>query len=334
MRAPALAALLSSLVLVGCSPDSGNPFASGSATQAPSADAAILFLSSSYATDPGSPREIMAIDAAGSAVERLTGCALAVPPCDFVQVAPSPDRNRVAAIRTQVGSAAGSTALYYIDLARSVEKLLQPSRHISFVDWSPDNSFIIYSAYDAGGNEDVFFSAPDGTAEQQLTQTSDARERVPRVDPLSRTAAYELIDSTGVGRIWVFQLIQVTAGGATGPALPGTPYVVGGDADPAWSPEATQIVFRRLTGTGNGGLGTWDLMKVNLDGTNLQTVATGAVFRGAPDWGRAGILFVESDAAAGESRLVIVQPDGSGRKVLRTEPLVFNMTAPRFLPGQ
>ena len=45
-------------------------------------------------------------------------------------------------------------------------------------------------------------------------------------------------------------------------------------------------------------------------------------------------MFVESDAAAGESRLVLVQPDGSGRRVIRTEPLGFAMGAPRFLPGQ
>ena len=94
------------------------------------------------------------------------------------------------------------------------------------------------------------------------------------------------------------------------------------------------MVFRRLTGTGNGGLGTWDVMTIRSDGANLTTIAGGAAYRGAPEWGKAGIVFVESDVAAGESRLVLVQPDGSGRRVIRTERLDFGMGAPRFLAGQ
>ena len=77
-----------------------------------------------------------------------------------------------------------------------------------------------------------------------------------------------------------------------------------------------------------------DIWIVNADGTNLQTVATGAAFRGAPDWGAAGVVFVETDAAVGESRLVLVAPDGSGRKVLRAEPAAHRMSAPRFLPAR
>ena len=69
------------------------------------------------------------------------------------------------------------------------------------------------------------------------------------------------------------------------------------------------------------------------DGTDLQTIATGAVSVSAPDWGRSGIVFVETDAAQGKSRLVVVQPDGSGRRVLREENAAFLMGAPRWIPG-
>ena len=334
MPARGLAAVLPvALVLASCGSDSGNPFASGSATSAPSPGASILFVSSSSGSEPG-PREILAIDLAGTTVERLTNCAAAAKPCDYVQVAPSPDRTRVAAIRTEVGAEAGATALYFIDLSRSVETLLQARRRVFAVDWSPDNSFLIYTANDAGGSEDLFFSNIDGTSEQNLTNTADVRERQPRVDPAARTAAYERIDSNGVPRIYIFQATPLTSGPATGPALPDTPYVVGSDADPAWSPDSAYMVFRRLTGTGNGGLGTWDVMTIRSDGANLTTIAGGAAYRGAPDWGKAGIVFVESDVAAGESRLVLVQPDGSGRRVIRTERLDFGMGAPRFLAGQ
>lgn len=334
MPARGLAAVFSiAVVLAACGSDSSNPFANPSRTRPPSATAALLFVGSSYGAEPG-PRELLAIDLEGTTLDRLTNCAIAEKPCDYTQVAPSPDRNRVAAIRTEVGAEEGATALYFIDLSRSVETLLQPRRRVSFVDWSPDNGFLLYTTNDTAGNEEIFFSSPNGSSEENLTNSTDVRERQPRVDPGARTAVFERIDSSGVSRVYFFQTTPLTSGPATGPALPGTPYVVGGDADPAWSPDAAFVVFRRLTGTGNGGLGTWDILTIRTDGANLQTLATGALYRGAPDWGRAGIVFVETDAAAGESRLVLVQPDGTGRKVIRTEPLDFRMGAPRFLPGQ
>jgi len=334
MPARGLVALLAlALLVAACGDNSGNPFASISASRPPSAGAAILFLSSSYAADPG-PREILAVDSTGAGLERLTSCATAATPCDFVQVAPSPDRNRVAAIRTNVGSEPGATALYFMDLSRSVETVLGGTKRVSFVDWSPDNAFILYTVADGGGREDLYYSYPNGSSEQNLTSTTDVRERAPRVDPGASTAAYERIDATGIPRIYLYQATPVTTGDVVGAALPGTPYFVGSDADPAWSPNGSRLVFRRLTGIGNGGLGTWDLMTVKTDGSDLQTVATGAVFCGAPDWGKAGIVFVETDAAAGESRLVLIQGDGSGRKVLRTEPAAHRMSAPRFLYGR
>ena len=52
-----------------------------------------------------------------------------------------------------------------------------------------------------------------------------------------------------------------------------------------------------------------------------------------PRLGLRGILFVETDAAASRSQLVLVQPDGSGRTVLRTENATSRMGSPRWLPG-
>lgn len=327
-----LAALSLVAFLGACADDSGNPFGA-SRTRAPSAAAVLLFVSGSWAADPGSPRELLALNSDGSVLERLTGCATLENPCDFLSAAPSPDRSRVAAIRTEQGAEAGASALYFMDLARSVEQLLFPRARVASVDWSPSGSFILYTSVDAGGREDLFFSAPNGSDPQNLTESNDVRERAPRIDPGARTAAFERIDSAGVGRIYIYQATPVTSGGAAGPSLPGTAYVVGADADPAWSPDGASIVFRRLTGTGNGDLGTWDLLTVKADGSGLTKLATGAAFRGAPDWGRTGIVFVETDAGLDESRLVVVQPDGSGRRILRTEPAGFRMGSPRFLPG-
>jgi len=255
----------------------------------------------------------------------------------MLQVALSPDATRVVAVRSTPNATPGASALYFMDLTRSVEKLLFPRKRSSAVDWSADGSFLVYSSAgeSLGTVEDLWYCAPDGSSDQQLTTTPTVRERSPRIDPGLRTAVYEQIDETGVGRIALFGTppTLITSGPATGPALPGTPYVVGADADPAFSPDATRVVFRRLTGIANGGLGTWDLLSIASDGSDLQTVATGALYRGAPDWGKTGIAFVETDAAAGVSRLVVVQPDGTGRQVVLEENAAYLLGSPRWIPG-
>ncbi len=316
-----------------CGHDATNPFANPA--QPPSAEAVLLFATGSWASDPGQPRELYALNADGSKPQRLTTCAQAATPCDFVQIAPSPDRNRLVALRTTPGSAAGANALYFMDLSRGVEKLVFPNRRIDSVDYSPDGSFILYAAVvGQTSQEDLFLSDPTGLNEQNLTSTTNLRERSPRVEPLARTAVYEGIDASGVGRIYLFSQTALTSGPATGPALPDTPYVVGADADPVFSPDSLSVAFRRLTDVGNGGLGTWDILTVKSDGSSTpQVIVTGPLFRGAPDWGPNGIVFVETDAAANRSQLVLVAADGTGRTVLRAEDARYRMTGPRWLPG-
>jgi Tol biopolymer transport system component len=329
------------LLAAGCNKTYENPFNQVSLSQPPSAEAVLLFVSGSWAEAPGQPRELFALSADGSKVERLTTCTQLAQPCDLLRVTPSLDRGRIAAVRTTPGAEPGVAALYFMDLTRSVETTIVPRRQVSALDWSPDNSFLLYSAVaDNSPLEDLFYVLPNGTQDQDLMTPTDGtsvgtptiRERSPRIHPSGQTATFERIDETGKGRIYVYRETPVTSGGPGTEPLPGTPYVVGADADPVYSPDGTLIAFRRLTGTGNGGLGTWDLMTVKADGTELAVIVTGPVCRGAPDWGKAGIVFVETDAAASESRLVVVQPDGSGRKVLRTEVAGFGMAAPRWLP--
>ena len=318
-----------------CSSNSANPFTT--LTTAPSADAVLLFASGSWASDPGQPRELFALNIDGTKPEQLTNCATASPACDFVQVAPSPDRTRLAAIRTTPDAAAGATTLYFMDLARGVEQVIFENRRVGAVDYSPDGSFILYTAVPTGTQttaEDLFYSSPDGTAEQNLTGSPDFRERAPRVDPFASTAIYEGIDSSGVGRIYVFSQTRLTTGPTGGAPLPDTPYVVGADADPVFSPDGKSFAFRRLTSVGNGGLGTWDLMTGPIDLSSPPTaIATGPLFRGAPDWNSKGIVFVETDAAADRSDLVVISADGATRTVLRTEPAGYRMGGPRWLPG-
>jgi Tol biopolymer transport system component len=330
-----LVILCSIALAAGCGNDPVNPFNRFTTSRPPSADAVLLFVSGSWSDAAGAPRELLALNADGSKMEQLTACAQADTPCDFIQAAPSPDRNRLIAIRTTPDAAEGASTMYFMDLSRSVETIIFPSRKVLSADYSPDGSFVVFSAIaPQTTDEDLFYSQPNGQAEENLTNTSTSRERNPRIDPFARTVAFERIDESGVSRIFLYSNTALTSGPATGPALAGTPYVVGGDADPVMSPDGSSIAFTRLTSTGNGGLGTWDLLTLKADGASTPVViASGAVYRGAPDWGSRGILFVETDAATARSQLVLVQPDGSGRTVLRTEDASNRLGSPRWLPG-
>ena len=336
---PAIAA---AALLGACNTTYDNPFANSNPTVAPRADATIVYTSNAYATRPGSPDEVFAVGDGGAGVTRLTFCNNDNRRCSSVEAAPAPDRFRVALRRVDTDSnkdgqltAADGEALLVVDLARSVEGgLLQSNARVSGIDWSPSGDVLVYSAAGEGGIEDLYRADPNGQNTRNLTSTNTVRERRPRIDPSGSAALFERIDVDGKGQVWLFTStgaqVRVTTGGDGSAALAGTPYVVGSDADPDFSADGRSVVFRRLTGTGNGGLGTWDIMTARLDGTDITTIVTGPAFRGAPDWGPKGIVFPEVDGTS--SRLVLVQGDGTGRQVLVTLGSSFDISYPRWLP--
>ncbi len=291
-------AVASIALAAACGKDPANPFNRLAVARPPSADAVLLFVSGSWTDEPGAPRELLALNADGSKVEQLTACAQSAPPCDFIQAAPSIDRNRLVAIRTTPGAAEGASALYFMDLSRSVETIIFPNRQVLSADYSPDATFLIYSAIaPQTSQEDLFYSQPNGQAEQNLTQSLAVRELNARIDPFSRTVVFEQIDESGTSRIYLYTSTPLTSGPAAGPALPGTPYVVGADADPVFSRDGLQVAFRRLTGTGNGGLGTWDLLTVRADG-----VSTPCRDRHRPALPRRPRLGLQGDPVRGDRR--------------------------------
>ena len=337
--------LLIALLLPSCGGSGPNPFATASSVVALRPTAAIVFVSDAYASKPGGLREVFAIDEDGSNMIRLTTCNTATRQCDSSEVAPASDRRRLAIRRitadTDKNGRLGpgdAEAVVIADTERGVEGALSlqaPSSagvallatdHLSGLDWSPVADILVYSANGDGGSDDLFRSIPrpdtDNSQTRNLTFSASVRERRPRVDPSGNVAAFERSDATTKSQIWIFQttvsILQVTSGGPGSDVLAGTQMLVGGDTDPDYSPDGLSLVFRRLSGIGNGGLGTWDLLTVRTDGTALTTIVSGPFYRSAPDWGAKGIVFSEIDRTTGLAQLVVVQPDGSGRRVLAT----------------
>ena len=329
--------LVASIALAAaCGNDPANPFNRFVTSRPPSADAVLLFVSGSWTDAPGAPREILALNADGSKLEQLTACGQSAQPCDFIQAAPSPERNRLIAIRTTPDAAAGTSALYFMDLSRAVETIIFPNRRVFSADYSPDGTFVIFSAIPAQTTEgDLFYSQPNGQAEQNLTESLTVSERNPRIDPFARTVVFERSDESGTSRIYLYTSTPLTSGPATGPALPGTPYAVGTDADPVFSPDGGSVAFTptdrhrerrpRHLGPAHAESGRDVDTRRDRHGPGLPRRPRLGLQGGSCSW--------RPTPRPSRSQLVLVQPDGSGRTVLRTEDASGRMGSPRWLPG-
>jgi hypothetical protein len=327
--------------LGGCNQDYPNPFVNPNRNVPLPDDAALLLSSNVYAT-PGAPREVYAMNRDGGNLTRITFCNSGERACDNVEASAGRDRDRLAARRVPSDAdadgrltPADGTGVIFLDLARGLEGFLLPaSSRVSGLDWSAVDEIVVYSAIGGGGLDDLFRMDSNGRNIAPLTATPAISERRPRVDPSGTIAVFERIAEDGLGTIWIFVNARtqtpVSQGGAPGEPLSGTPYRVGSDADPDFSPDGGSVVFRRLTAPGNGGLGSWDVLTAQAEGTALATIVTGARYRGAPDWGPEGIVFEEIDEG-GQASLVVVQPDGSGRRTIATLGAGVALSHPRWL---
>lgn len=338
LRSRLVAALLVVGLAPACSDDTTNPFDQFSFSQPPGPDAILLYVSGAWADEPDAPRELYALNSDGT-TQQLTTCTQRSEPCDFLQVAPSSDPSRVVAVRGAIGGDPDATALFFADLGRSVETIILLSRRVQAADWSFDDGIVAYSAGDV---ENLGAVQPNGDEDRLLTETPFFRERYPRLAFDLSTATYEGLDSTpGKSRLYFLlggegEPEPITQGGPGTEVLAGTPYIVGSDSTPAFSPDQQSIVFRRLTGTGNGGLGTWDMLTTESNSTMddpLPVSVGGGVYRGAPDWSvyNGRIVFVETDMTTGISSMVSILPDGTDRQVLHSEDAGFRMGAPRWI---
>jgi dipeptidyl aminopeptidase/acylaminoacyl peptidase len=339
MRRPAALVVLLAAVLPGCNRDYDNPFAHTETGVPPPAGTDLVFTSNTYTTRAGSPRDIFAAEDVGAGVTRLTFCNTDERRCDNSEAAPSPERQRMLIRRVANDTnndgrltPEDGESLVFADLARGVEaELIPATQRVNGVDWSPLGDFIIYSANGEGGQPDLWIMDPNGQNNRNRTTTPTVAERRPKLNASANSAVYERVEAGGKSQIYIFSAFKVSDGGPGSEPLPGTPYIVGSDADPDFSPDGRLVVFRRLTALGNGGLGTWDILTARTDGTELTVVASGPAYRGAPDWGSQGIVFNEIDVAASASRLVLIDPAGTNRRVPVTMGGNVLLSYPRWL---
>ena len=99
------------------------------------------------------------------------------------------------------------------------------------------------------------------------------------ISPDGQTVLYWASDSTNSdgGALYTLPII------GTGAAKPLTDSAAGVDADPAWSPDGTQIAFRRRVPNGTAA-GNHDVFVMNSDGSGVRAVATTAAADFKPVW--------------------------------------------------
>ena len=302
-----------------------------------------MFTSNTYATRSGSGLEIFAMDATGADVTRLTFCNTADRRCEYLEPIPGGSSRDRLAVRRLIDTdgdgnltANDGESLRILDLARAVEGELVPGNaHVSGADWSPGEEVLYYSAAGQTAADDLYQITSNGQSSQNLTMTAVLRERRPKFNLGGTSLAFERIDADGKGVIWVatsLGLRALTTGAPGTEALAGTPYLVGSDADPVFSPDGRIALFRRLVATGNAGLGVWNLMTIRTDVADAVATpfVTGPAFRGAPDWNATGILFVEVAPGSGP-QLVFVDGTGGARRVLMTAGVGFQIAFPHWL---
>jgi Tol biopolymer transport system component len=343
-RPVARAALLLLLFFVpACDKSYENPFQPGNRTQPPSAAADLLFTSNSHLQATGSPRDLFAVEDSGAGPARLTACSGT---CDVLEGAMGPDRRRVALrqISTDTNgdrrlTATDGVALVVTDLDQGVQGVLVTAEgRVSGFDWGQAGELLVFSgvADASGGLDDIFRIDPNGQNARNLTSSPAIAERRPRMHPSGTALVYERIEQGQKAQVWIFQAAnaqsRVTSGGAGTEQLANSPYIVGSDADPSFSPDGRNIVFRRLRALGAGGLGVWDIVRVVNDGTGLTVLTTGTAYRGAPDWGDQGIAFQEIDPATSRAHIVVINPDGTNRRVPLTAASTVELNFPRWLP--
>src|SRR5207245_5731631 len=300
------AAVVLATGLAACSTTYPNPFENANPMVPPPAAAKIVFSANTYATRGGGGHDLFASDDPGASLPRLTFCNTTDRRCEYLESVPGPSRERQAVRRVvdtdgdgKITSADGES-LRIVDLARAVEGELVPGNaHVSGADWSPGEEVLYYSAVGSGGVDDLYQITSNGQSNQDLTSSTGVRERRPRFNLGGTALAFERIETGTRGQVWIatsLGLRALDAGGTQGEALAGTPYFVGSDADPVFSPDGRTVAFRRLVATGNGCLGVWDLvtMRTVMTGPVPATLVTGAAFRGPPDWAAGGIRLVQS----------------------------------------
>jgi WD40 repeat protein len=186
------------------------------------------------------------------------------------------------------------------DLIGGYETVAQESTPLSRPSWAPDGQSIVYASK-RDGDWDVYRQSLDGTTPPvNLTASSPAADRNPRVGPDGRIA----FESDRLGSVDVFTMAADGSDVRAVTAAPGRETL--GD----WSPDGSRIVY---SGDASG---TEQLYVVSAAGGGPTRITHDAGNDTDAAWSPTGDRIAFSSDRDGDNEVYVVAPDGSGEKQL------------------
>src|SRR5262245_15512742 len=234
-----------------------------------SADGSMLVYTSSTATDA----DIWVANADGTAEHNVSND----PGVPDIQPAWSPDGSQIAFVKQRPID--GTSSLWVMDADGSSQRQLTDMRTVNVhPNWSPDGTRIAFAG-NKDGNLELYTIAPDGSDLTCLTTTPPVQEGNPNWSPDGTMLAFDacVADSYPCPGSPNYEVYAMRADGSFRRRLTDDASI---DANPAWSPDGREIVFRSdrsVEGT--------ELWKMNADGSG-QVQLTFGNFQGGvdPDW--------------------------------------------------
>lgn len=164
--------------------------------------------------------------------------------------------------------------------------------------WSPDGKYIAYVS-ESSGSSDIWIMQADGGHPIRLT-TGGANSQ-PAWSPDGARIAF-VSDRGGTKDIWLMNV-----DGAQQTRLTSS---LGQENNPQFSPSGDRLVYSETSGD------TASLRIINRDGSSGRPVTSSGFNDWEPNWGAQGIVFSSNRDRSGRWKIWVVQPDGSGLRML------------------
>jgi TolB protein len=188
------------------------------------------------------------------------------------------------------------------------------SRQHFYPSLAPDGQSVLYAAFYATNNYEIYELDLDDGSLDRLTSTASI-ENAPEVSPNGeQVALMRVAPNTGQ-----YQIMLMDRDGGNMDNIPG---ITGWD--PTWSPDGKQILFA------SDRSGSAQLYTVRLDGRNLKGITNLPAIRGRSDWSPDGQLIVTYSGPSWNRELYIMNADGSNVRQLSLSG--GNSQGPSFSP--
>jgi TolB protein len=180
--------------------------------------------------------------------------------------------------------------------------------------WSPSGDMIVYESMPVLQNSKpeqwkLWLMRSDGTNAKQITfwEGSDMN---PSWSPDGSAIAFDS-NIDGDSEIWLITNVNNVVNGAQ-PQFIKLTNNKWEDRNPGWSPDGSMIVFQ------SNGKGSWDIMEIGIDGTNLNTIVATPSDEIEPDWSsdRKWILYSTNEPDDYYEIRALNWPEGSEQVIL------------------